>query len=206
VTQPSLLGPRGHAPPGDELGRVYTPMPLAQAIVGRLVDGSVGLALNRRPYVIEPSVGGGAFVRAARWMWPACNILGVDIDPHAEGLALCGDRIVGDWLSPNLSDRLGGLPIPADLGVGNPPFGKAVGADVTGRHVELTLERCTTVALLLPAGVLHQRAFRRAVARAGRPEPEVWPILGRVWDRVREVAVFVWGPDARPGTYRVLEF
>jgi len=198
VTQPSLLGPRGHAPPGDELGRVYTPLPLAQAIVNRLDIGPI-----RNPYILEPSVGGGAFVRAARHRWPTARILGVDIDPAAEGLALCDDRTVGDWLAV---ERLDDIPVPADLGIGNPPFGKAVGAEVTAIHVELTLVRCTTVALVLPAGVLHQRAFRRCVARVERPEPEVWPILGRVWDRVREVAVFVWGPMARPGTFRVLEF
>ena len=90
----------------DGLDRYYTEPHLADALVG-LLDVLPG------HLVVEPSVGRGAFLRAARAR--ACEVVGIDIDPEAEGLALCrpADRVVGDLLTTSIE---------ADWYLGNPPY------------------------------------------------------------------------------------
>lgn len=90
----------------DGLDRYYTDAGLADALVG-LLDVLPGQS------VVEPSVGRGAFIRAARSR--ACEVVGIDIDPDAEGLTLCApaDRLVGDLLNSAIG---------ADWYLGNPPY------------------------------------------------------------------------------------
>ena len=121
----------------DELDRYYTPDWLARLIVDELeVEAPRG--------VLEPSVGGGAFVRAVRQRWGDVHVSGVDLDPRAEGLAHVEEPIDGDLLDVELppEDRV-------DLVVGNPPY----------RHAEaharrLLDEEYTVVCLLLRIGFL----------------------------------------------------
>lgn len=197
-----LLGPRGSGPVADPLGRVYTPFDLAEAIVRQLPDVPNALPTvdATRFTVLDQSVGGGSLLRAALKRWPYATTYGIDIDPEAPGLSgVSWYGFVGDYLDPAMYGVLPRM----DLNVGNPPFGKAVGAQVTAKHVQRAILSANTTALILPVQVLCQSVFRRAVE--GHPAPEVWWIAGRPWPNVREVAVFVWGQGSKPGTHRVLE-
>ena len=80
--------------PHDPLDRFYTPPALAAVVCEWLLHH---VRTPRR--IVEPSVGAGAFVAAARRVWPTARIEGVDVDPDAAGLALCDSSRVGDWLT-----------------------------------------------------------------------------------------------------------
>jgi hypothetical protein len=95
------------------LGTFYTPINLALAIC-QMIDRDLG---GPAGWVLEPSVGEGAFVRAAKALWPTCKVLGIDVDPKAPGFTLCDETIVGDFLQWNPSSFAG-----FDVVVGNPPF------------------------------------------------------------------------------------
>lgn len=94
--------------------------------------------------VVEPSVGGGAFIRA----WKEIGLQDTeydafDIDPFAVGLT--GQRVMGShldflqWVGP---------PRKYDLVLGNPPYSDAL------RHVQKALEVGQNVAFLLRLGFL----------------------------------------------------
>jgi hypothetical protein len=132
------------------------------------------------------------------------RIIGVDADPHAEGLALCDEAVVGDWLATDL--RAGAI-------VGNPPFGGPNSADERARgipaylgahHALHAVDRASLVAMILPAawlvfepdndgdGLAPMPLWRRA----GRVPDVVYPIAGRAWgDHLREAALYVWCGD-----------
>ena len=82
-------------PDSGGLDRFYTPFPLAKAI---LEDAKSQFPDAWAPVFVEPSVGGGAWAWAARELWPSCVIIGVDIDPDADGLNMVDEPHVGDWL------------------------------------------------------------------------------------------------------------
>lgn len=86
----------------------YTPDDVALACVGALAP-----LVARGASICEPSVGGGAFVRALRERQIGGFIQGVDVDPRAPGLELCELRTVADFRET--------YPI-ADWIVGNPPY------------------------------------------------------------------------------------
>ena len=68
--------------------------------------------------ILEPSAGGGAFVRAAKAVEAFNNVpvFACDIDPHGEGI------VYADFLVDDISSR---LPLGRRVvTVGNPPFGK----------------------------------------------------------------------------------
>lgn len=183
---------RGHAPPGDELGRVYTPLALAEAIVVQVLH-RYSVYGARVLTAIEPSVGEGAFVRALRKLSPATHITGVDLDPRAAGLAFCDDAVVADWARVPWED-------PDDLCIGNPPYhtipkGGRPGVpwSVPISHTRAAIERARAVALIFPVNYLCAPTFRDEL-----PAPVVWPILGRPWSRIREVGVFTWGLAVEP--------
>lgn len=60
----------------------YTPQPLAFAVCQALVD-HCGVLLARN--IFEPGCGGGAFLRAANFMWPNSILRGVDLQPTCNG-------------------------------------------------------------------------------------------------------------------------
>lgn len=93
------------------LDAYYTPDDVALACVDYL-----GRWLAPHHCVVEPSVGGGAFVRALLARGHTGGITGIDIDPDAPGLALCDYRVVGDFLR---------VPDGASWIIGNPPYSQA---------------------------------------------------------------------------------
>lgn len=144
-----------------KLGTFYTPINLALALC-QMLDRDLG---GPAGWVLEPSVGAGAFVRAAKALWPSCRVLGVDVDRNAPGLALCDETFVGDFLSWNPSRLF-------DVVVGNPPFSvqlertigkrnpckKTVNHEVGEAHVRKCLEllnRGGSCSLLLRAAFVH---------------------------------------------------
>lgn len=94
------------------LGKFYTPLPVARAIVA-----TIDQELNKPPeHILEPSVGGGAFVIAACERWPDAHVTGIDIDRDAPGLGYCNSTFINDFESLAIVG-------PAfDLVLGNPPF------------------------------------------------------------------------------------
>lgn len=100
-----------------------TPDPLALAICSYLYD-EVGCFR----WIVEPSAGHGAFVRAARSVWPDAGILAVDVAPERlEALERAGatrvdivdwpERAAAGWYYLGPTDPL--------LIVGNPPYRSA---------------------------------------------------------------------------------
>ena len=113
-----------------DLADYSTPDDLAEVLVS-LLDIGPG------EQVMEPHVGGGAFVRAILRKRTnkefRLKVLGMDLNPLAEGLALCDEHVVGDFLTWN--------PAPAqrpDRILGNPPFGPGKG--VAEAHVRHALD------------------------------------------------------------------
>lgn len=113
----------------------YTPDALARACVSVL-----DIAPGSR--VLEPHVGGGAFVRAVRTQQPTAHVTGCDINPGALGLAACDVDIDGDFL---------GLDGEYDFIVGNPPFR---GFDL---HLQHALTLAPRVAFLLRIAVMESK-------------------------------------------------
>jgi hypothetical protein len=120
--------------PRDPLDRYYTPDRVASGIVTALyTDGFITLGST----ILEPSEGGGAFVRAVRVHRPYATIVGVDIDPTRPGML--GTKHVpissrgrypqngltyhetADFLSDSCRSRV----IEYDLAIGNPPYRRA---------------------------------------------------------------------------------
>lgn len=99
----------------DNLDRYYTPNDVAEKIVSDLAQ----VVLREPRLIVEPSVGQGAFVLAARRHWPNASIVGIDLDEEAEGLRLVDQAIVGDCLEVERE------PETIDLVLGNPPFKSA---------------------------------------------------------------------------------
>jgi hypothetical protein len=126
----------------DELDRYYTPDAVADACVGVL-------DLRGVRFVLEPSVGHGAWVRAIRSRLPDAEVLTCDLDPEARHE---GDR-------HEVADFLTVAPPDVDLIVGNPPFSEALA------HVEHALTLAPAVGFLLRLAFLegqNRAAFWRA--------------------------------------------
>jgi len=166
---------------GDPLGRSYTPDACALAIMRRLLP-MTGERMALTPWVLEPCVGGGAFVRAAKSLVPSVWCAGYDVDPEAPGLGQCSLPVVLDFSRPDA--------IPVDeynIAVTNPPFGKAVGQDTTLSIVRNARLSARISAMLLPVDVICQAGFEADVACAA----EVWPLLPRPWPHERGMVVLV---------------
>lgn len=162
----------------DALDRYYTPDALARACVDTI-------RLDAPPEeVLEPSIGGGAFARAASRRWPSTVIWGVDLDPKAPGLALAqGGGVVADALSLRLNRRV-------RLCVGNPPY-----RDVEA-HIRAALANAEVVGFLLRISVLGSVA-RRALW-AEHPPSQVQVVTPRPSFRgggsdTSEYVWIVWG-------------
>lgn len=169
----------------DPLDRHYTPDALALRCVLMLSD-----SMPEPEVVWEPHVGGGAFVRAVRSVWPSAHIIGSDIDPDAEGLLLCDEAHVGDALD---------LDVRADLVLGNPPFSGTTAI----AHVTHAKRAAPVVGFILPWSLLGgvQRWAEHMDA-----DPPVWsqPIVPRPWpDHVRETAWTMWTRDLHVTATRV---
>jgi hypothetical protein len=171
---------------------IYTPSPLAVACVERLVvDGW----LPASGWVVEPSVGGGAFARVLSAA--GYQVVGVEHDPQAEGGRFCSLYLPTTWEAACAGNHVRDLePVAV---VGNPPFGGPHDTPtyVGARHALLAVEVAPVVALLLPAAwVISAGADNDAPADLWRKRPPwvVYPVRCRAFgNHLREVALFVWG-------------
>jgi hypothetical protein len=137
----------------DKHDRYYTPQVIADTFV-RWLQVPMGAD------VLEPSVGGGAWLRALTAHGHDGGTTAVDIDPDAAGLALADHRIVGDFAAHTGRGY--------DLCLGNPPFGATA-----GEHLAVALGRAKVVAWLLRSSFTEQVQARRDLLRA-HPPWAVW--------------------------------
>lgn len=184
--------------PCDATGRrlhdaYYTPLELARAAV-RVLD------LPRVGTVLEPSVGDGAWVEAAREVSPDLHIIGLDIQAGAAGLARVDTAVVTDFMEFGRPE-LRALPVAVDgvtWVIGNPPFSAAVD------HVEHALGIGANVAMLLRIAFLAGVERYQRLYAAVRPS-EVHALVqrpsftGKGSDRAQEYALLVWRRLDEPG-------
>jgi hypothetical protein len=200
VSQLSLTGIRSFTT-GDELDRCYTKPTLARAMVGALIQ-TYGMGFD---VVVEPHVGGGNIARELR-RFPDAHLVGVDVDPDADGFGVCDDGYVADWpafaaewcailagASGNHHPTLLKRP---DLIAGNPPFSD----DNAIPHVEASLAlRPLVTAFVLPWGYWGVDRWSHLLHGPVKPAI-VRPFLGRAWpDKVRECAIYEWVGDGTGG-------
>ena len=97
----------------------WTPSKAAEACTRALADLWTELGIARPDAILEPSVGGGAWVRAFRKVWGTQpKVYGADLDPHAPGLA--DHRLDQAWPG---QDYLTWTDRPSvSLTAGNPPY------------------------------------------------------------------------------------
>ena len=149
----------------DRLDRYYTPDALARSCVAcvPLRDGD---------RVLEPSAGGGAFLRALAGAQPTLDVSAVDIDPNAPAAkAFPVEQI--DFLSYRNNGE------PFDWVIGNPPYNNAE------RHVRHALTMSHGVAMLL------RLAFMESLERVA-----LWKGIGGC---LREVRVLAARPSFTKG-------
>lgn len=132
--------------------------------------------------ILEPAVGGGAWVVAARLVWPDAKIDRMDIDPAAPGLVLDlreGETaVVGDFMQADLGGEW-------DLVLGNPPYG----GDLY-RWILRSLEIGIGVSYLLRETFTGSQTRLRWWRNEGRPS-QICKVLPRIlWE----------GPGARDHT------
>jgi hypothetical protein len=123
--------------------------------------------------VIEPSAGHGPFVRAARSVWPNCNIIAVDIDPEKESALLAAGAdvvVVRDWRhyvrAATHRER--------KLVLGNPPYRDA---EIHIREALGWMEVGDELVFLLRLNLLGSRS--RVALWGSTPLAEVVPIVPR---------------------------
>lgn len=185
-------------PAGDPLGRVYTDADFALAVCQAARTSREGAQVRQPWNVLDPSVGGGHLLHAARRVWPAHGVttLGVDIDPKAAGFADCAAHHIGDWTT--IARFWNRLPLAEHCGDGkpdlilqNPPFGKKIGVRITIEHVLWATRIADHAMVILPLPYLCGAEFD-VVWKERRPST-IHRVVGRPWpDRLREVAVFEW--------------
>lgn len=171
---PSVTGPdrQIEGSERDTLDAYWTPLSCARACCEALRDQTRVFPGT----VLEPSVGGGAWVLAARQTWPAVQVDAIDIDSAAPGLALADAHVVGDFR------RL--PPMVYGLVLGNRPYG-----DDLVEWVELARRCAPRVAFLERATILGSLARSEWWER--NPPTDVWVLAPRPkWG----------GPGARTAT------
>jgi len=190
MTQASLFAP-GEVDPAPTVGdpdeACYTPPRLADAVLERVLQRCPASAVKR---VVEPSVGGGAFVRAVNRRLPKAVVTGVDRNPFARGLLLADETFVGDtleWCKGQAPGRF-------QLMLGNFPFSVAL------EHIVGLLGlRPYRLAVVVPQDRISRPVWREVIYDQpveGMRCREMHPIAERPWpDLVREVALLVFGAD-----------
>ena len=176
--------------PNDERAKndaYYTPDLHARALVRWL---SQHVYAGQDPQrILEPSVGGGAWLRACRDQWPEAHLRAADINSDAAGLSLADRARVGDFMALDLES--------ADLIVGNPPYGDE-DLDRAAARARLVawIDRSRELAPVV--GYLMRSTFLGAMDRLEwwqrRPPTDVIVVLPRpAWE----------GPGKRAATDRV---
>jgi len=167
----------------------YPTQPELALAITELVAGLLPLPIG---LVIEPSAGTGAFIRAAKQVWPHVPACGVDIDPamvpHLRA-AGADDIYVGDWVEAMNTYTLE----PGTLILGNPPFGLAQEHITAGNRA---LAKGDFQAMLLRMSFLGSRQrvefWQEFPARYLIPlVPRPKFIVGKSGDN-SEYGVFVW--------------
>lgn len=171
----------------DPLDAYWTPLACARECLREVEDVVREADPSWTPRrVLEPCVGGGAWVRACREVWPAAALDRCDLDPKAPGLALDlrkgEEPMVGDFLK--LASPVHGPRHEYDAIVGNPPYkGDALAwfdrAILLAPVVALVL-RATIVGSRERFGWWHENKPARVTVLTPRP----------LWE----------GPGARPTT------
>jgi hypothetical protein len=205
-----LLFDRVVGSPRDALGRFFTPPRLADIIVDEIaVRVGCGMSL-----VVEPSIGAGAFVTPFRRAFPMAHVVGVDLDPAAEGQQRVDDAYIADWLElaeewAHVLERDVHHPVFAqrpDVIAGNPPFtkdsgrrnekGEPIMEQVAHLHVLASLKlKPRACGFILPwsytGGV-----DRWAELLEEHPPALLAPAAPRPWTKdVREVGLYLWIRD-----------
>jgi len=157
-------------PVGDPLGRVYTPVWLADEMA-RIA----GIVVPDCYLAVDPCCGQGALMDAAERRWPTAKVVGIDIDPGARGAR--ADYL--EWPDAFKGD----LPTAYLI---NPPYDD-VGWRILRKAVAADPE--VVVALVPLPWIGHQKA--RGLIHGERPATII-PILGRPWTRLREAVLLVW--------------
>jgi len=174
----------------DPLDRYYTPGPCAASLVAA-VDAWWLARMDAPRTIVEISVGGGSFIPHIRRHWPRAQVIGVDLDPEAKGLAMCGRAIVGDWVE--VAPTLGRV----DLAIGNPPFSGTTAI----AHVGAALAIAEHVALILPWSFGGGVKRWRHIMQGERRPFAMRPIVPRPWPKhVRETAQYQWANGRHRGT------
>ena len=109
-----------------------------ESVIPRIGQGTV----NDNFCILEPSAGGGAFVRAAKAVEAFNNVpvFACDIDPHGEGI------VYADFLVDDISSR---LPLRRRVvTVGNPPFGKK--GKLASAFLNKSFQYSKTVGFIMP--------------------------------------------------------
>jgi len=158
-------GPRALGPgERDSLDGYWTPLEVARACVAE-IDAEARWQLPRWPRrLLEPSVGGGAWLEAAAEVWPWAERFGIDVDPDAPGLAHADLAGVADFRAFD--------PDPVDLILGNPPYG----GDLVG-WLDRSLELAPVVAYLLRGTVLG--SLDRLPWWEKHPPATIWVLVPR---------------------------
>lgn len=124
--------------------------------------------------IVEPTAGGGAFVRAARQVWPSTVIVAVDLvsDRNEPACLAAGAKFVH-------SDAREINYFGADLVLGNPPFSLA--APILRRIRETA--PTVPIAFLLPVGFVGRTMgkVRGKVDPALRRDASFWAIVERTY-------------------------
>lgn len=166
---PGRTGPDRRVEGGERetLDAYWTPRAAAVACLEAIVDagGPVGWLPPIDPRrVLEPAVGGGSWVLAAREVWPRAQVAALDLDPTAPGLDLADESWVADFLSTD-TPRV-------DAIVGNPPYAGDIVA-----WFDRSLELAPVVAYLLRSTVLG--SLERSTWWAAHRPAGVWTLAPR---------------------------
>jgi hypothetical protein len=156
----------------------FTPERLASRLVSLL-------PIDSRHHVLEPHVGGGAFGKAIKAT--GAKLTGSDIQKESEGLAICDEKIVCNFLHH-------AYPQQYDFVVGNPPFADALD------HVQKALN---VVKPTGGVGFLLRIGFFASISRfefwKNNPAKKVWvlaerPSFAHGTTDAQEYAFFYWTP------------
>jgi len=191
----------------DELDRYYTDPAIARKCVLAVLPhleralhapthADPRVPLDERRVLVEPSVGGGAFLSMFRELLPDVAVVGVDRDPESRVLTeyLADYNVRADFAAwtPRPGLRIGAV-------VGNPPYNEA---EAHCRHAIDLAGPDGVVAFLLPlafrASRIRQafwRSFPAPITRALEERPS---FTGDGKTDSRDYALYVWGRHIPP--------
>ena len=161
---PEHVGPlRGLDDGREALDAYWTPPTCAVACCEAIRAAGVA----KVPALLEPAVGGGAWVDAARKVWPKVYVAACDIDPEAPGLRRADVAQVTDFTASSWVDA-GRY----SLVLGNPPYGDGI-----VRWFDRALDLAPNVAFLLRGTILG--SAERMPWWEAHPPSDVWVLSPR---------------------------